>query len=267
MNRFRNLLALLALASMACLTTAARANDPAGTANNQNRADQQEVVKGKVQNVSDDHKQIVVRDENNRDWAIQIAKDARVRVNDKDAQASDLKDGDQVSVSFRQVVRHVITTQGDKAGQFIAGRVQSISDQQLTIKNHQGQEQTFQVAQNAGVRVNGKSAKLSNLKEGDHVVVAYSKNGDASEASEIISAGEGHGAGLAAGQVESVSADNNQIVLKDQSGREHTFQLGQDAQVRVNDQEGRASDLKQGSQAAVAFSRVASEVTGTRGDK
>jgi Cu/Ag efflux protein CusF len=267
MNRFHNLLALLALAAMACLTTAARAKDQAGKANNQNNADQQQVVKGKVQSVSDDHKQIVVRDENNRDWAIQIAKDARVRVNDKDAQASDLKDGDQVSVNFRQVVRHVITTQGDKAGQFTAGRVQRVSDEQLTIKNHQGQEQTFQMAQNAGVRVNGKSAKLSNLKEGDHVVVAYSKNGDTSEASQVISAGEGHGAGLAAGQVESVSADNNQIVLKDQSGHEHTFQLGKDAQVRVNDQEGRASDLKQGSQAAVAFSRVASEVTGTRSDK
>jgi len=267
MYRIHNLLALLALASMACLTTAARANDPAANADNQNKADQQQVVKGKVQSVSNDNKQIVVRDENNRDWAIQIAKDARVRVNDKEAQAGDLKDGDQVTVSFRQVVRHVVTSQGEKACQFTAGRVQRASDEQLTIKNHQGEEQTFQVAQNAGVRVNGKSAKLSNLKEGDHVVVGYSKNGDASEANEVISAGEGHGAGLAAGQVESVSADHNQIVLKDQSGHEHTFQLGQDAQVRVNDKEGSASDLKQGSQAAVAFSRVASEVTGTRGDK
>ena len=98
-------------------------------------------------------------------------------------------------------------------------------------------------------------------------MVAYSKNGDASEASEVISAGEGHGAGMAAGQVESVSADNNQIVLKDQAGHEQTFQLSRDAQVRVNNQEGKASDLKQGSQAAVAFSRVASEVTGMRGEK
>lgn len=267
MNRIHNLLAVLALAAMACLTTAARADDSARKAGDQNRADQQQVIKGKVQSVSNEHNQIVVRDENNRDWAIQIAQDARVRVNDKDAQARDLKDGDQVTVSFRQVARHVITAQGDKAGQFTAGRVQRASEGQLTIKNHQGEEQTFQVAQNAAVRVSGKSAKLSNLKEGDHVVVAYSKNGNASEASEVISAGEGHDAGLAAGQVESVSADRNQIVLKDQTGHEQTFQLSRDAQVRVNDQEGKASDLKQGSQAAIAFSRVASEVTGTRGEK
>ena len=126
MNRIHNLLAVLALAAMACLTTAARADDPARKAGDQNRADQQQVVKGKVQSVSDDNKQIVVRDENNRDWAIQIAPDARVRVNDKDAQARDLKDGDQVAVSFRQVARHVITAQGDKACQFTAGRVQRL---------------------------------------------------------------------------------------------------------------------------------------------
>ena len=106
MNRIHNLLALLALAAMACLTTAALADDKPGNAdnqnrkaNNQNQADHQQTVKGKVQSMSDDNKQIVVRDENNRDWAIQIAKDARVRVNDKDAQASDLKDGDQVTVN------------------------------------------------------------------------------------------------------------------------------------------------------------------------
>jgi Cu/Ag efflux protein CusF len=268
MFRIHNLLAVLALASMVGLTTAARANDQAAKANNSNRADQQQqAVKGTVQSVSQDHRQIVVRDQNNRDWSIQIAKDARVRVNDKEAQASDLKDGDQVTVNFRQVARHVMATQGDKACQFTAGRVQRASENQLTIKNHEGQEQMFQVAQNAAIRANGQSAKLSNLKEGDHVVVAYSKNGNTSEASEVISAGEGRGASLAAGQVESVSADHNQIVLKDQNGHEHTFQLGQDAQVRVNNREGRASDLRQGNQAAVAYSRVATEVTGSRGSK
>jgi ribosomal 50S subunit-recycling heat shock protein len=267
MFRIHNLLAVLALASMACLTTTGRADDAAPNGNKQNRADQQHAVKGTVQSVSEDHRQIVVRDENNRDWAIQIAKDARVRVNDQEAQASDLKDGDQVTVNFRQVARHVMATQGEKAGQFTAGRVERTSENQLTIKNHQGQEQTFQVAQNAAVRVNGKTAKSADLKEGDHVVVAYSKNGDTSEATEVISASEGRGAGLAAGQVESVSADHNQIVLKDQSGAEHTFQLGQDAQVRVNNREGRASDLQQGNQAAVAYSRVATEVAGSRGNK
>lgn len=268
MNRFHNSLALLALASAACLASAVRADEPrAGKADAQNRAGQQEVIKGKVQSVSDQRNQIVVRDENNRDWAIQIAKDARVRVNDKDAQARDLKEGDQVAVSFRRVARDVVAAQDEKAGRFVAGRVERAPAEgnQLVLKDHEGQEHTFQVGQNADIRVNGKSGKLSNLKQGDHVVVAYSKNGDASEASEVMCEGENQGAGMAAGQVESV--DQNQIVLKDQAGHEHTFQLGRDAQVRVNNRDGKASDLQQGNQAAIAYARVASEVTGQRGEK
>lgn len=267
MYRFHNLLALLALVSMAGLTTAARANDQAANANNQDRAGQQQTVTGTVQRISDNHQEIVIRDKNNRDIAVRIGKNSKIRVNDKEGQASDLKDGDLVTVTFRQVVRRVMTSQGGQANQFVAGRVQSVSADgtQLVVKDHRGQEHKFQVIQNAAVRVNGKNAKLSNLKEGDHVLVACSKRGESSEACEVISEGEGRGAGLVAGQVESVK--NNQIVLKDQGGHEHTFQLSHEAQVRVNNQEGTASDLKQGNQAAIAFWRVATEINGQRGNK
>lgn len=267
MYRFHNLLPLLALVAMAGLTTAVRANDQAAKANNQNQAGQQETVKGAVQRISDDHQQIVIRDQNNRDVAVRIGKNAKIRINDKEGQASDLKTGDQVTVSFRRVVRRVMTSQGGQANQFVAGRVQSVSADgtQLVVKDRRGQEHKLQVIQNAAVRVNGKNAKLSNLKEGDHVLVACTKRGEASEACEVISENEGRGAGLAAGQVQSVARD--QIVLKDQSGHEHTFQLSNEAQVRVNNQEGTASDLKQGNQAAVAFWRVATQVNDQRGNK
>ena len=65
-----------------------------------------------------------------------------------------------------------------------------------------------------------------------------------------------------------VSADRNQIVLKDQSGKEgRAFQMGQDAQVRIDDKDAKPTDLQQGSQAAVAYWRVAAEVNGRRADK
>ena len=177
MYRFHNLLALLALVAMAGLTTAVRADDQAAQANNQNKAQQQQTIKGTVQRISDNHQQIVVRDQNNRDVAVRIGQNSKIRINDKEGQASDLKDGDQVTVTFRQVVRRVMTSQGGQANQFVAGRVQSVSADgtQLVVKDHRGQEHKFQVIQNAAVRVNGKNAKLSNLKEGDHVLVACSK--------------------------------------------------------------------------------------------
>lgn len=259
------LLAPLALALAACLSLTARADQPRADA--PNKSDEQETFKGKVQSVAAD--QVVVRDENNRDWAFQIAKDARVRVNDKDAQAADLKNGDEVAVNFRRVARNICSAQGDQAGEFAAGRVQraSADNNQLVLKGHDGQERTFQVAANARVRISDKDGKVSDLKEGDHAVVAYTKQGDQLAAREVISERDGQGAGLVAGQVERLSADRKQIVLKDQAGREHTFQVGQDAQVRINDKEGKAADLQQGSQAAVAYWRVAADINGRRADK
>ena len=56
-------------------------------------------------------------------------------------------------------------------------------------------------------------------------------------------------------------------MLKDNAGHEHTFQLTQDARVHINDRDGKSADLQQGNQAAIAYSRVASEVTGQRGNK
>jgi len=261
------LLAPLALALAACLSLSARADQPKADA--PNRSDEQETVKGKVQSVSADHTQVVLRDENNHDMAFQIAKDARVRVNDKDARAADLKEGDEVAVSFRRVARNICSAQGDQAGEFAAGRVQraSADNNQLVLKGHDGQERTFQVAANARVRISDKDGKVSDLKEGDHVVVVYTKQGDQLAAREVISERDGQGAGLAAGQVERVSADRKEIVLKDQAGHEHTFQLGQDAQVRINDKDGKAADLQQGSQAAVAYWRVAADINGRRADK
>lgn len=261
------LLAPLALALTACLSLSARADQAKADA--ANRADDQETVKGKVQSVNADQNQVVVRDENNHNMTFQIAKDARVRVNDKEGRAADLKEGDEVSVSFRRVARDICSAQGDQACEFAAGRVQRApsDNNQLVLKGHDGQERTFQVAQNARVRVADKDGKLSDIKEGDHAVVAFAKQGDQLAAREVISEREGQGAGLAAGQVQSVSADRNQVVLKDQAGHEHTFQVGQDAQVRINDKEGKAADLQQGSQAAVAYWRVAAEINGRRGDR
>jgi len=266
MNRSHKwLLAPLALAIAAFLSMSARADEAkAGAAN---RSDNQDTVKGKVQSVNADQNQIVVRDENDHNMTFRIAKDAKVRVNDKEARAADLKEGDEVSVSFRRVARNICSAQGEQGGEFAAGRVQRAENNQLVLKGHDGQERTFQVAQNARVRVADKDGKLSDIKEGDHAVVGYSKQGDQLAAREVLSEREGQGAGLAAGQVQSVSADRNQIVLKDQAGHEHTFQVGQDAQVRINDKEGKAADLQQGSQAAVAYWRVAAEVNGRRGDK
>ena len=101
----RWLFAPFALVLAACLSMAARADE--AKAEPPNRSDDQETVKGKVQSVAADHNQIVVRDDDNRDLAIQVARDAKIRVNDKEAQAADLREGDEVAVTFRRMARNI----------------------------------------------------------------------------------------------------------------------------------------------------------------
>ncbi len=267
MFRIHQLLAPAALALAVCLTPALRGDEAKADARNQ--ANAQDTFKGTVQSVDANRDQIVVRDAKNHDQTFQIARDAKVRVDDKEARAADLKEGDRVEVTYRREAQNVLASQGEKAGEFASGRVERVSadNNQIVLKGHDGQERTFQVAQNAQVRVGNKEGKLADVKEGDHAVVAYTKSGETSSAREIMAEPEGRGMGLAAGQVERVSADRNEIVLKDNAGHEHAFQLMQDARVRINDREGKASALQQGDQAAIAYSRVASEVTGQRGNK
>ncbi len=267
MFRIHQLLAPAALALALCLTPAVRADATKAGANNQ--ANAQETFKGTVQSVDAKRDQIVVRDAKNHDQAFRIARDAKVRVNDKEVGAADLKEGDQVEISYRREARSVLAAQGAQAGEFASGRVERVSadNNQIVLKGRDGQERTFQVAQKAQVRVGNKEGKLADVKEGDRAVIAFTKNGEASSAREILAEREGRAMGLASGQVERVSADHNEIVLKDNAGHEHSFQLMKDARVRINDREGKASDLQQGNQAAIAYARVASEVTGQRGNK
>ena len=63
------------------------------------------------------------------------------------------------------------------------------------LKGHDGQDGTFQVAQNARVRVNNKEGNLSALKEGDHAVVGYTKQGDQLQAREVIAEPESQARG------------------------------------------------------------------------
>ena len=145
MFRIHNLLVPTALALAVCLTPALRADEAKADARDQ--ANAQDTFKGTVQSARRD--QIVVRDANNHDQTFQIARDAKVRVNDKEARAADLKDGDQVEISYRREARNVLACQGEQGGEVASGRVQSVSadNNQIVLKGHDGQERTFQVAQ------------------------------------------------------------------------------------------------------------------------
>ena len=69
-------------------------------------------TKGKIKAIENEKNAFVLTDTNNRDWMMNLHKDAKVFLNDKDAKLSDLKAGDEVQVTYdkegdRLVVREI----------------------------------------------------------------------------------------------------------------------------------------------------------------
>jgi hypothetical protein len=83
LSRFAQVLALVAVFA---LVTAAAAAD----------------AKGKIKTVTADKNQFVMVDETGKNWTINVATDAKVRLNDKDSRLSDLQADDEIQVTYEK---------------------------------------------------------------------------------------------------------------------------------------------------------------------
>jgi Cu/Ag efflux protein CusF len=119
---------------------------------------------------------------------------------------------------------------------------------QLVLRDAAGRELRFQVGRDAHVRVNGRDSKLADLKAGDRVNVSYQ-----AMAREVRSGERAAGEQHARGTIQSVDAGNNRVVVKDNQGKERTFQVGKDARIRVHEKERTLSDLKAGDHVAIRY--------------
>jgi len=225
-----------------------------------------ETIRGQVQRVDADHHQLVLKDKQGHEWTLQIGRDAKVRLNDKESRLTDLKQGDLVAVTCDRMARDIRVREKDQGGHGVRGRVQSVdADQnQLVIKDREGKERMIRANQNTRIHRGDREGKLSDLKAGDEVFVAYDQQGDTLTARAIRAHAQGHAPEFAMGQVQKVAADQHQLVLKDRQGKQRTFQVGRDAKVHVGDKESNLADLKEGNEVGVVYLLQAREIRGER---
>jgi len=257
------LLAVLALGLVLGLATPLLADEERGDRGQQATG----TVQGQVQQVDADQNQIVLKDQQGRERTFHVRRDAQVRLNGKDSRITDLRQGDQVTISYVRVAQDVRSPQRGQEGHAIRGQVQRIAaDQnQLVVQDQEGKEWTFQVGRDAQVRVGDREQRLADLKQGDRVIVLYNREGDTLTAHAIRSRQRGQAAAeVARGQIQRVAADQNQLILKDQRGGQRAFQVSQDAQVHVAGKEGRLADLKQGDDVSVVYELRAREIRSER---
>jgi archaeosine-15-forming tRNA-guanine transglycosylase len=70
-----------------------------------------EESKGKIKSVTADKNEFVFTDKDNKDWTFQMAKEAKVKLANKDVTLNDLKPGDEVIVVYEKQGDRLIATE------------------------------------------------------------------------------------------------------------------------------------------------------------
>lgn len=79
-----------------------------GTAGSARAAD---TATGKIKSVNPEKQQFVLTDKNGKDWIFRMDDNAKVRLNDKNADLRQLKTGDQVDVTYTKKGDRLLATQ------------------------------------------------------------------------------------------------------------------------------------------------------------
>jgi hypothetical protein len=59
-------------------------------------------TKGKIKSVNADKSELVLTDDNGKDWTFELAKDGKVQLNNKDGKFADLRKGDEVTITYEK---------------------------------------------------------------------------------------------------------------------------------------------------------------------
>jgi len=57
-------------------------------------------TKGKIKSINADKSEFVLTDKDGKDWTFKMDDNAKIRLNDKDSKLNDLKEGDEIKVTY-----------------------------------------------------------------------------------------------------------------------------------------------------------------------
>jgi Cu/Ag efflux protein CusF len=141
-------------------------------------------TKGTIKSMDGDKSQVVVTDENGKDWTYHVQDGAKIYCDKiKDAKLADLKVGSEVRLLWdkkegKLCVEALIHTDGAyRTARLADGTIKTADDNQLVITDDKSKDWKYQLSDTAKVNVNDKSAKAGDLKSGDHVTIVYQKEG------------------------------------------------------------------------------------------
>ncbi|TMQ35302.1 MAG: hypothetical protein E6K70_03005 [Planctomycetota bacterium] len=70
-----------------------------------------EDTKGKIKTITADKNEFVFTDSQGKDWTFHMDDNAKIKLNDKDSKLKDLKEGDEVTVTYKKDGDKLIATE------------------------------------------------------------------------------------------------------------------------------------------------------------
>ena len=215
------------------------------------KAAKRHAVGGVVQSVGSDS--VTLTRKKGDPVTVQVNGDTKIVVNGKAAQLSEVKVG---YIALARVpkaggpAKLLRAHEKPAPGTLLAGRVDSVGGNSITLKKRDGSSVTIGVTPDTKILVNGKAATLADVAAGYHAVVRRTA---ADGPAAVIRAyekkqGGGHKL-LVHGVVDSVGSDS--ITLKGKGNAKLTIHVTAQTIVRVGGQAGALSDVKSGYRAFV----------------
>jgi Cu/Ag efflux protein CusF len=144
------------------------------------------------------------------------------------------------------------------------GKVKSIeaNKREFVLTDPNGKDWTFDLGEKFTIVRGEKEGKFAELKAEDEVSVVYDKGITKFTANYImVHEGANKNVEVGRGAVKTFDPDKKQLILTDPNGKDWTFKVASDAKVRLNDKEGKVSDLKLGDKVTVVFEKKGDELT------
>jgi Cu/Ag efflux protein CusF len=129
-----------------------------------------------------------------------------------------------------------------------------------------GRDWTFKAGNSIQIRSNDKACTLSDLKEGDKVLITYAKSGRDLIASDIkatSSSATTETADATSGTIKKIDTDHNQITITDKNSRDWAFDMADGATVEINNRPSKLVDLKAGEEVTVKYQKRGRELVAT----
>jgi hypothetical protein len=205
-------------------------------------------VAGVVQAVASDSITLKVR--KGRTLDVQVNADTKVIVNGKAGTLADIGVGYRALVKGKRghAARLIRAHRPPAAGTVVAGRVDSVGSDSITLVKKDGTSVTIGVDSETKVRVDGEAGALSDIQSGYRALVRRA-SADGNATAIVAHHARTHGRMVVRGIVDSVGSDS--ITLKGRGGATVTIGVTAQTIVRVRGQAGALSDIQAGYRAIV----------------